>query len=231
MKVTPLHRWTVDYREAVRLQERLAARVRCGPPLETVETVAGIDVSGGKRAERIVAAVVVMRLADGEVLEVRHATRVATWPYVPGCLSFREIPVAAAALRKVRARPDLVICDGQGRAHPRRMGLASHLGLMLDIPTVGCAKSRLVGQVPRAPGRRRGGRAPLLDGGERIGTVLRTRTGVRPVFVSVGDRIDLASAERWVLAAAPRYRLTEPIREAHRRVTALKRDLQAHGHS
>ena len=225
MKVRQFHRWDLTYAEAVAIQRCLAARVRQGPPLRKVETVAGADVSAGRKDELIAAVVVVMRLATFEILEVRRAKMRARWPYVPGFLSFREVPVVLEAFRQLRTRPDLVICDGQGRAHPRRLGLASHVGLALGLPTIGCAKSRLVGTVPREPGRHRGGRAPLMDGGERIGTVLRTRTGVKPVFVSVGYRIDLASAERWVLAASPRFRLAEPIRAAHRLVTAYKASL------
>ena len=225
MKVRQFHRWDLTYDEAVAVQRRLAARVRQGPPLRKVETIAGADVSAGRKDELIAAVVVVMRLGTFEILEVRRAKMRARWPYVPGFLSFREAPVVLEAFRRLRTRPDLVICDGQGRAHPRRLGLASHVGLALGLPTIGCAKSLLVGTVPREPGRWRGGRAPLMDGRERIGTVLRTRTGVKPVFVSVGYRIDLASAERWVLAASPRFRLAEPIREAHRLVTAYKASL------
>jgi hypothetical protein len=129
------------------------------------------------------------------------------------------------AFRRVGRPPDLVLCDGQGYAHPRRFGLACHVGLALGVPTVGCAKSRLVGEVRREPAARRGGRAALLDEGERIGTVLRTRTNVKPVFVSVGHRIDLVSACRWVLACALKYRLPEPSRLAHRLVTEYKREL------
>lgn len=227
MHVRDLHRWDVDYREAAAIQARLAAEVRCGPPLKRAETVAAADVSAGKREETIAAVVVVMRTADFAVVEVQRAAMRAAWPYVPGCLSFREAPVALEAFRKLASAPDLVICDGQGRAHPRRLGLASHLGLWLGVPTIGCAKSRLVGTSPREPVFRRGGRAPLLDSGERIGTVLRTQSGVKPVLVSVGHRIDLASAERWVLATAIRYRLPEPIREAHRLVTQYKATLGA----
>jgi len=225
VKVRWLHRWNLTCDEAVAVQRRLAARVRQGPPLRKVETVAGADVSAGRKDETIAAVVVVMRLGTFEILEVRRAKMRARWPYVPGFLSFREAPVLLEAFRRLRTVPDLVICDGQGRAHPRRLGLASHVGLALGVPTIGCAKSLLVGTVPREPGRRRGGRAPLMDGRERIGTVLRTRTGVKPVFVSVGHRIDLASAERWILAASPRFRLTEPIRAAHRLVTAYKASL------
>jgi len=230
MKITRLHPWNLDYAHAVAVQRRLAERVVEGPPLERVETVAAADVSAGRKNEMIAAVVVVMRLADGAVIEVRRAVLRAAWPYVPGCLSFREAPVVLKALRKVRTVPDLVLCDGQGRAHPRRLGLASHVGLALGVPTVGCAKSRLVGEPTKPLGRARGSRTPLVDGGERIGTVLRTRTGVKPVYVSVGHRIDLASAERWVLAAAPRYRLPEPLRLAHQLVTRYKRELAARVH-
>ena len=225
MKVRRFHRWDLTYEEAAAVQRRLAARVRQGPPLRKVETVAGADVSAGRRDETIAAVVVLLRLRTLEILEISRATIRARWPYVPGFLSFREAPVVLEAFRHLKTRPDLVICDGQGRAHPRRLGLASHVGLALGLPTIGCAKSRLVGAVPREPPRRRGGGAPLMDGRERIGTVLRTRTGVKPVYVSVGHRIDLASAERWVLAASPRFRLAEPIRAAHRLVTAYKASL------
>ena len=225
MKVRRFHRWDLTYDEAVAVQRRLAARVRQGPPLGKVETVAGADVSAGRKDETIAAVVVVMHLVTLKILEISRAFLRARWPYVPGFLSFREAPVVLEAFRRLNTLPDLVICDGQGRAHPRRLGLASHVGLALGVPTIGCAKSLLVGTVPREPGRRRGGRSPLMDGLERIGTVLRTRTGVKPVFVSVGYRIDLASAERWVLAASPRFRLAEPIRAAHRLVTAYKASL------
>lgn len=225
MKVRRLHPWNLSYAEALAVQERLARRVRPGPPLDRVRLVAGADVSAGRRREQIAAVVVVMRSDTWELVEVARATMRAAWPYVPGFLSFREAPVVLAALGRLKSQPDLVLCDGQGRAHPRRLGLASHVGLALDVPTVGCAKSRLVGEMAREPARRRGGRAPLMDAGERIGTVLRTRTGVRPVYVSVGHGIDLASAERWVLACSPRYRLSEPIRAAHRLVTAYKASL------
>ena len=230
MKVGRLHRWTIDYHEAVAIQRRLARRVVEGPPLDRVGMVAAADVSGGRAGEWIAAAVVVMDAKTLEAVETRCAVMRATWPYVPGLLSFREVPVVLKAFRQVRSRPDLVICDGQGRAHPRRLGLACHVGLALDVPTIGCAKSRLIGTVRREPGLARGGRAALTDGRERIGTALRTRTAVKPVFVSVGHRIDLASAERWVLATATRYRLPEPSRRAHQAVTAYKKEWAGRGH-
>ena len=229
MNVARLNRWDVDYRQAAALQARLARRVRQAPPLRHARVVAAADVSGGRAAQWLAAVVVVMDLETFTVLETRRARARADMPYVPGYLSFREAPVVLQAFRRVRTPVDLVLCDGQGRAHPRRLGLASHVGLALGVPTVGCAKSRLVGRPTREPGLRRGSRAPLLDAGERIGTVLRTRTGVKPLFVSVGHRIDLASAERWVLAAAPRFRLPEPSRQAHRLVTDYKREIVARG--
>ena len=229
MKILRLHRWNLDYDAAVEVQRRFSHQVVAGPPLARAEIIAAADVSGGRVDEWIAAVVVVMRLKTFEVLEVRQAMRRAAWPYVPGCLSFREAPVMLEAFQRVRTVPDLVICDGQGQAHPRRFGLASHIGLALEIPTIGCAKSLLVGDVPRRPGPKRGSRAPILDGTERIGTVLRTRTGVKPVYVSVGHRIDLAGAEHWVLAAARRYRLPEPSRLAHRLVTEYKRERIARG--
>ena len=243
MKIVRLHPWKMNYAEAVAIQNRLAARVRTGPPLRRVETIAAADVSSlrsrpgcfggvgsaGRAGEWIAAVVVVMHLATMEVIEISRAAMRAAWPYVPGLLSFREAPVVLKAFRRVRHGPDLVLCDGQGRAHPRRLGLACHIGLAIARPTVGCAKSRLIGEAARPLGRARGSRTPLVDGSERIGTVLRTRTGVKPVYVSVGHRIDLASAERWVLAAATRYRLPEPLRLAHREVTAYQRELAGHG--
>jgi deoxyribonuclease V len=222
MNVTPLHRWDLDITAAAAVQRDLAARVVEGPPLERVETIAAADVSGGRRNEWIAAAVVVVRLADLEVIEVRRAAARATWPYVPGYLSFREAPVVLEALARVRSPVDLLLCDGQGRAHPRRLGLGSHIGLAVDVPTVGCAKSLLVGRPAGRLGAARGCRTALLDGRERIGTILRTRRGVQPVYVSVGHRIDLASAERWVLESARRYRLPEPSRLAHQEVTRYK---------
>jgi len=229
MRLAHLHRWDLDYREAVEVQRRLAARVREGPPLKRVRLVAAADVSAGRKDEWIVAVVVVMRLGTFEVVEVRRAALRAAWPYVPGCLSFREAPVVLEALRQVRSRPDLLLCDGQGRAHPRRMGLACHVGLAAGVPTVGCAKSLLVGEPAGTLGQSRGSRVALLDGGERIGTMLRTRRGVKPVYVSVGHRVDLASAERWVLETAPRFRLPEPARLAHQLVTRYKKEWTGRG--
>ena len=154
---------------------------------------------------------------EQQVSETRTASRRLTFPYVPGLLSFREAPAVIAALRKLRHEPDAIMCDAQGYAHPRRFGLACHIGVIAGRPTVGCAKSLLIGQY-REPASLRGSHSALRHGGERIGTVLRTRSEVKPVFVSVGHMIDLASAERLVLRSAVQYRLPEPTRLADKEV-------------
>ncbi len=174
-------------------------------------TVAGVDVSLCGRGVR--AAIVVFRLPGLEPLETALAERPVEFPYVPGLLSFRELPALLDAWAALEIRPDLLLVDGHGLAHPRRCGIASHVGLELDRPSIGCGKSRLIGE-HRDPGPRRGASTQLRHDGEVIGRVLRTRDGVRPVFVSIGHRIDLATATRCVLAWATRYRLPEPIRAA-----------------
>jgi deoxyribonuclease V len=178
---------------------------------------------------RVFAAVVVLEWPGLERIEAATAVGRADFPYVPGYLSFREGPVLARAFARLSARPDLVILDGQGIAHPRRFGLASHMGVLWKLPTVGCAKSRLVGEAD-APDPERGSWCPLRLEGEVVGSVLRTRTGVSPVWVSPGHRIDQAGARRVVLGACTRYRLPEPTRLAHREVNALRRAwLARHG--
>lgn len=209
------HRWNVTPRQARRLQEKLSGRVERQDRLADVRRVGGTDLGfadGGKTAR---AAVVVLDYPSLELVEWAVAERPATFPYVPGLLSFREIPALMAAWRKLRNRPDVVLCDGQGIAHPRRIGIASHFGLVADVPTVGVAKSRLVG-THREPGSRRGCATRLMDGDEQIGLVLRTRDGVRPVYVSIGHRVSLATAKKLVLACAPNYRLPETTRWADR---------------
>jgi len=187
--------------------------------------VAGVDVSFNRRDPLLFAAVVVSTFPDLEPVEVCTASRETRFPYVPGYLSFREIPVLLDAFAKLEHTPELLVCDGHGRAHPRRFGLACHLGVLLDLPSIGCAKSRLVGR-HREPGPRRGAHTQLREGGQVIGEVVRTREGVKPVYVSVGHRITLASARRLTLRMARRYRLPEPTRAAHREVNRARR---AHG--
>jgi deoxyribonuclease V len=205
------------------VQRRLAARVRSGLPRSTPRYIAGLDVAFGAEGERSIGGVVLWDRRTREVVEQHTATRGGLFPYVPGLLSFREAPVLLAALRKLARDPDVLMCDGHGLAHPRRFGIACHLGVIANLPAVGCAKSRLVGDC-QAVGQDRCSRSPLEHHGELIGSVLRTRTGVRPVFVSVGHRIDLAAAERLVLDCTAGYRLPEPTRLADKLVARVKRE-------
>lgn len=205
------HRWDLTPPQAAALQRELARRVRIRPLPPGVRRIVGLDAAF--TPEECVAAAVLWDLERREVLEQSVARRPVRFPYIPGLLSFREAPALLAALEKLKGVPDVLLCDGQGRAHPRRFGIACHLGVLTDLPAVGCAKSLLVGEY-REPATRRGSRAALMDRGERIGTVLRTRDGVRPVFVSVGHRADLVTAEDVVLRCALRYRLPEPTRLA-----------------
>lgn len=214
MRIQRVHRFDVGYHEAVAIQNELRSRVvRAGSP-KPLRLIAGADVSYAKRAVTMYAAVVVFEWPSGEVVEEVTAQRPAEFPYIPGLLSFREMPALLAAFEKLRARLDVIIYDGHGVAHPRGFGIASHLGVLLDVPAIGCAKKRLVGEYAE-PGLEKGSREPLRLDGKTIGTVLRTRTNVKPVFVSVGHRIGLRSAVTLVLQTATRYRLPEPTRLAH----------------
>jgi deoxyribonuclease V len=213
------HSWALTPSEAVAEQRRLCHRVRLRPA-PVPRRVVGLDCAF--LPGRIIAVAVVWDVAGGRVLETRGASDELRFPYVPGLLSFREIPVLLKVLRRVRTRAEGVLCDGQGIAHPRRLGLASHLGILLGVPTVGCAKSRLCG-THDAPAAQRGAVAPLLDGDERIGSVLRTRDGVKPVYVSPGHLADHDSAVAWVLACGAGFRLPEPTRLADRLVARFKK--------
>jgi len=209
-----MHEWDVSVEEAVAIQRRLRGLVRTDAEvaLDGVRIVAGVDASYKDVAR---AAVVALSFPALEVLETAVAVRDIPFPYVPGLLSFREAPAVLDALAKLRARPDVLIFDGQGLAHPRRLGLASHLGVYLDLPSVGCAKSRLVGRYEE-PGPDMGDRAPLVDRGEVVGVALRTKARTNPLFVSVGHKIDLETAVALVLACLRGYRLPEPTRLADR---------------
>lgn len=209
------HRWRLSPKQAIALQMRLAPRVERRDRLDEVRTVAGVDVGYDEERGMARAAVVALSFPGLRPVDWAVARVPVRFPYVPGLLSFREIPAALAAFERLRRMPDLILCDGQGIAHPRRFGIASHLGLLLDRPTIGVAKTRLVGE-HRAPAQRRGAWTPLTDAGEVIGAVLRTRAGARPLYVSIGHRVSLATALAWVLACTPRYRLPETTRAAHR---------------
>ena len=209
-----VHRWECTPKEAVMLQASLASQAVVEPSgVGRADTVAGIDVSVVDGQAR--AAVVVMRLDLMEALETVRAQREVSFPYVPGLLSFREGPVILDALGQLETTPDVLLFDGQGRAHPRRFGIATHIGVLLDRPSVGCAKSRLCG-THEQPGEERGSYSPLWDDSEQIGAVLRTRSRVKPVYVSVGHRATLAEAIELVLRCGTGCKLPEPIRQAHR---------------
>ena len=221
--------WNLSPSEAVERQRRLAEgmRERGPPPRRPTRPVrlAGADVSYDKHSDRLYGGVVALqRNREGrwETIEERWAVGRAEFPYVPGLLSFREIPILLKPFEQLNTLPDGVLVDGQGYAHPRRFGLACHLAWFLGIPTIGCAKSRLVGEW-EGLGPRKGDRVPLQHRGERVGTVLRSRDGCRPLFVSVGAGISLAQAERWCLESLEGYRLPEPTRRAHRLVNRIRR--------
>jgi deoxyribonuclease V len=223
MQVHQLHPWDMPADEAIALQKQLAGRVDTATPLPADwDLVAGADVSFNRDDPTIYASVLVWRRSTGEVVEGRDAVGVSHFPYVPGLLSFREAPTVLAAFARLQTRPDVVMCDGQGIAHPRRLGIASHVGLWLELPTLGCAKSLLCGRYAE-PGPDPGATSPLTYRGEVIGTVLRTKKNVTPVFVSPGHRIDHASAVAVVRASCRKYRLPEPTRLAHLRVNELRR--------
>ena len=220
-----LHSWRVTTAEARAIQGRLRARVVPSFPPEASwppRTVAGVDVACPRGAGTALAGAVVMGLPGMEVLERRSAARPLRFPYVPGYLSFREGEAVAAALARVRTPVDVFLFDGQGICHPRRFGLASHMGVLLNRPAVGCAKSLLTGRHDE-PAAARGSRRRILQDGEALGCALRTRSGVRPVYVSVGHLVDLDTAVKVVLACGRGCRIPEPLREAHRWVTELGR--------
>jgi deoxyribonuclease V len=211
-------------RQAVQLQRRLAGLVRTTPPAnaQAIRRIAGLDAAFSPDGKRCLAGVILWDLQERHVIEAHTTARPVAFPYVPGLLSFREAPALLEALRQLQQRPDLLLCDGQGLAHPRRFGIACHLGVLCDLPSIGCAKSRLVG-IHSPLGDQRGARAWLEDRGETVGLVLRSRSSVRPLYVSIGHQMDLATAEPLVLACCVGYRLPEPTRLADRLVAAARR--------
>lgn len=216
----PLHDWHISPAEAVALQRTLAARVIHDAPLDLtrIQTVAGVDVSVRPHPQTGAAisygAVVVLSFPDLRVIETRRAAAPTPFPYISGLLSFREAPVLLEAFAALHHTPDVLIFDGMGRAHPRRLGIAAHLGVWLDLPAIGCGKTHLLGTSDPLPDEA-GSVSPLIDRGEVIGAVVRTRARVSPVYISVGHRADLDSAVTFILRCTTRYRLPEPIRAAH----------------
>lgn len=224
----PPHNWSVSPREAIAIQKKLAASVRSDKPDRTLRYIAGVDAAFSADGKFCLAGVVLWDKEAGAVIEQRTAARRLTFPYIPGLLTFREAPAIIEALRKLQNTPDCLMCDGQGIAHPRRLGIATHLGLIVHLPAIGCAKSRLIGDydMPAAP---RGARSPLTFKDEIIGMVLRTRDQVRPLFISVGNDIDLDTAVAITLACGRGFRLPEPTRLADQLVGREKRQRNESG--
>jgi deoxyribonuclease V len=240
------HRWDVAPTEARKIQEELRSHWKSKDSFGAIRTVAGLDASfvltGSqalkkppnrwnrlRNANRAIGCVVMYRFPEMEEIERAYAILPLDFPYVPGLLSFREIPVLLAALRKLPAMPDLLFCDAHGYAHPRRLGLASHLGVVLNLPSIGCAKSLLIG-THRALPQKAGSWTPLNDemaGGERIGAVVRTRSGVNPIYVSQGNRVSLESSIRLTLAVTDGYRIPRPTRDADHFAGEIKRKVMA----
>lgn len=215
-RIDPLpHPWAVSPKEAVAIQDALRARVETADRLPEIHHVAGVDVGFEEGGRLTRAAVVVLAYPSLQPVDRAVARLPTRFPYVPGLLSFRELPAVLAAIEGLKVQPDVYLCDGQGLAHPRRLGIACHLGVLLNAPSIGVAKTRLIGSHAE-PAQEKGGWAPLMDGEEVIGAVLRTRTGVKPLYVSSGHRVCLDTAIRLVLACTTRYRLPETTRLAHR---------------
>jgi len=214
VKIEGLHSWQVSTAQALEIQQRLAEQVSKRSEVTTPQFIAGVDISTRKGEEMATGAVVVLNYPELRVVEIKSVRDKLGFPYIPGFLSFREAPLTLSACQQLTITPDLILVDGQGIAHPRRLGLASHLGLFLNTPTIGCAKSRLCGS-HEAPGIEPGSYTEVVDRGEVIGVALRTKLRVKPVYVSIGHKIDLQTATYWVMNCCRGYRLPEPTRLAH----------------
>lgn len=228
MRYRELHRWDVSPADAARIQTELRERLVLRDDFQEIQVIAGADVSVEKEAAEGYAGVIAYSFPELREIERQSAARKLTFPYIPGLLIFREGPVLLEAFAALECEPDLIIFDGQGLAHQRRLGIASHMGILLDRPTIGCAKSVLVGKY-QEPGQEVGAQSPLVDKGEVVGAALRTRTGVQPVFVSQGHRISLKTAIEVVLKCLDGYRIPKPTREADHFVEAVKRERSAPG--
>lgn len=226
----PLHTWQVSAREAIAIQKELASQIQVKPASQPFNFVAGLDAAFADEGKTCVAAAVLWDIAKKEIVEQHVAKKPVHFPYIPGLLSFREGEALLAALSKLRTTPEILMCDGQGLAHPRRLGIASHLSLFTGIPALGCGKSRLIGE-HQEPDLPRGGKTYLTHKGEIIGIVLRTKTNTKPIYVSVGNMIDLKTAEQLVLQCFNGYRLPEPTRLADRLVAKEKIDLASQAQS
>lgn len=226
MKIPDLHPWDVTPKEAIRIQEKLREKLVFRPPKKPIRLLAAGDVSYNSGDEISFGAFLLFRFPDLILLEKAWAVDKISFPYIPGLLTFREAPILLKVFSQLSQKPELLLLDGQGIAHPRSMGIAAHLGLLLNLPAIGCAKSRLCG-IYEEPGSEKGSTAPLKDRGKTIGTVVRTRTGIKPVFVSPGHKMDLSTSKKVVLTLCRTYRLPEPLRQAHVFVNRLRAEHKA----
>lgn len=213
--MTPVydHSWNISKDQAIALQEELANKVEREDRFNKIQLVAGVDVAYSKESDQLLAAIVILDMSNLEVVETSTAVGKESFPYIPGLFSFREIPPLIKAFENLKHVPDLIVCDGQGYAHPRRFGLACHLGVIYDVPTIGCGKNLLIGE-HQDPDKIKGSRVPIIDGDEIVGSVLRTQDNVKPVYVSIGHRVSLTTACDLVLKLSPDYRLPETTRKA-----------------
>ncbi|MCJ7515462.1 MAG: deoxyribonuclease V [Dehalococcoidia bacterium] len=214
VKIQNLHGWQISVAEAKQIQLELASQVSCQSEVIKPRFIAGVDISAPDSAGVARAAVVILEYPELKVIEIKTTEDKLNFPYIPGLLSFREAPLILAACQKITIDPDLILVDGQGIAHPRRFGIASHLGLLLDIPTIGCAKSRLCGTHAQVSSEA-GDYAELTDKGEIIGVALCSKVNSRPIYISIGHKIDLSTAIHLVMRCCRGYRLPEPARLAH----------------
>lgn len=214
MKIHHLHDWNLTPKDAIALQKQLADQVISNTPLdlEAINLIAGVDVSVKNNISQ--SAVVVLTYPELRLIETVRYQKPTQYPYIPGLLTFREGPVLEHAFSQLKNTPDVFIFDGMGQIHPRKMGIASHLGLWLDKPTIGCGKTHFIGDYD-LPASNKGSYTPLMYQGEQLGVVLRTRQNVKPVYISVGHRADIESAIKLILSVTPKYKLPEPIRLAH----------------
>ena len=214
MQINHLHDWTLNPKDAIALQSTLASQVITDTPIDlsTVKLIAGVDVSVKNNISQ--AAVVVMTYPEMNIVETIRAQQPTAYPYIPGLLTFREGPVLEEAFSNLQHEPDVFVFDGMGQIHPRKMGIASHMGLWLDKPTIGCGKTHFIGDYSQ-PGINKGDYSNLTYKGDQLGVVLRTRTNVKPVYISVGHRADLESSVKLIMSVTPKYRLPRPIRMAH----------------
>ncbi|MDP2571761.1 deoxyribonuclease V [Vibrio penaeicida] len=220
MKPAIIHEWDISEAEALSLQKELSGKVTHTDDYKEIRFIAGVDVAYSKKDDMLVAAVVILDSKTLEVVESSISEGSEQFPYIPGLFSFREIPPLIEAFEKLNIQPDLIVCDGQGYAHPRRFGLACHLGVIFNKPSIGCGKTRLIGTHGEV-GIHRGEKTCLTEGHEIIGNVLRTQDHINPIYVSVGHRISLSSACDWVLKLCPKYRLPETTRQADQLVNKV----------